>query len=83
MDGENGCAALQAEFPMRDTDKLRVPGAELRAKSVGGVWTGQVLVVDGVHFGQLSPGSAVENPLRYYVMRRGCYTLLCIAGCDA
>ena len=40
-----GCAALQAEFPMRDTDKLRVLEAEFRAKSVGGVWT-----VDGGSF---------------------------------
>ena len=83
MDGENGCAALQAEFPMRDTDKLRVLGAEFRAKSVGGVWTGRVLAVDGAHFGQLNPGPAAEGPPRYYVTRRGCYALPCIAGCDA
>ena len=83
VDGVNGRAALQAEFPMRDTDKLRVLEAEFRAKSVGGVWTGQVLAVDGVHFEQLNPGSAVENPLKYYVTRKGCYALLCIAGCDA
>lgn len=77
--GVNGRAALQAEFPMRDTDKLRVLEAEFRAKSVGGVWTGQVLAVDGVHFEQLNPGSTVENPLKYYVTRKGCYALLCIA----
>ena len=53
--------------------------AEFRAKSVGGVWTGQVLAVDGVHFEQLNPGSTVENPLKYYVTRKGCYALLCIA----
>jgi hypothetical protein len=83
VDGVNGCPALQAEFPMRDSEKLRVLEAEFRAKSVGGVWTGQVMAVDGVHFEQKNPGSAVENPLKYYVTRKGCYALLCIAGCDA
>jgi len=83
VDGVDRCAALQAESPMRDTAKLRVLEAEFHAKSVGGVWTGQALAVDGAHFEQLNPGSAVGNLLRYYATRRSCYALLCIAGCGA
>ena len=42
-----------------------------------------MLAVDGVHFGQLNPGTAVENSLKYFVSRKDKYALLCIAGCDA
>jgi hypothetical protein len=82
VDGVNGCDALQAVFPVGDYDKLSVLEAEFRAKSVGGVWRGQVLAVDGVHFEQLNPGCAVVNPLKYHVARKGRFALLCIAGCD-
>jgi hypothetical protein len=64
-----------------DFEKLKVLEAEFRAKSMGGVWKGQVLAVDGVHFGQLNPGTAVENSLKYFVSRKDKYALLCIAGC--
>ena len=67
VDGVNGGAVLQTEFPIRNTDKVRVLGAGFCAQSMGGVWTGKVLAVDSEHFGQSNPGSAVENALKYYV----------------
>jgi hypothetical protein len=42
-----------------------------------------VLAVDGVHFGQLNPSTAVKNSLKYFISRKDKYALLCIAGCDA
>ena len=56
VDGVNGCAALQAEFPMCDTDKLRARGRVPRQVR------GQVLAVDGVHFENLTPAPLSRIP---------------------
>jgi hypothetical protein len=83
VDGVNGCSALQAVFPFDDYEKLSKLEQEFRAKSTGGIWIGQVMAIDGVHFEQLNPGDAVPNSLKYFVSRKDCCALLCIAGCDA
>ena len=83
VDGVNGCGALQAVFPIGDYEKLSQLEKEFRAKSVSGIWKHQVMALDGVHLEQKNPGNAVENALKYFVSRKDCYALLCIAGSDA
>ncbi|MGB1592517.1 MAG: transposase family protein, partial [Promethearchaeia archaeon] len=75
---------LNVEFPINDRAKLATLEAEFRAKSVGGIWEGQVGALDGVFFPMQAPSNKdVSNPLRYYVARKGYYALLCMAVCDA
>ena len=75
---------LKVDFPYEDVEKLKVLEGEFRAASIGGMWSGQVMALDGVHFKMLSPSEKdVPNPMRYHVARKGEYALLCMAGCDA
>ena len=73
---------LKVEFPIDDPDKLKILEMEFRRRSRDGIWQGQVAAVDGIHFKMEGPGVQVDNPLEYYVERKGCYALLCIATCD-
>lgn len=82
-------AALKIESPFGDTSKLSQLAADFRgykrdgSPRAPGVFFGQVGAIDGIHFAMTNPGKAVENPLSYYVARKGCFALLCIAICDA
>lgn len=75
---------LVIEFPLRNMDALRVLEAQFRANSTQGVWQGCVGCIDGVHFKMRAPtpGKEVDDPIRYFVPRKGEYALLCIAICD-
>ena len=75
-------AHLKIEFPIDDPAKLAVLEAEFAQMSRKHVWRNQVACVDGIDFKTVSPGNAVHNPLDYYVERKGCYAILCIASCD-
>jgi hypothetical protein len=81
IDGING--AITVEFPIDDLHKLDMLEREFRATSKGQIWAGQVGAVDGVHFKSKNPGKAVPNPRRYFVGRKDCSALLCIAVCDS
>ena len=75
---------LGEPFPLHDSAKLDRLEREFRAASRGGIWTGQVGAVDGVHFPMRAPTKKdVSKPMRYYVQRKGEYALLCMAVCDA
>ena len=73
---------LVVHFPIDDVDKLGLLEKEFRAASRG-AWEGQVMCVDGVHFGTICPSDRdVLNSARYYVGRKSEYAILCMAGCD-
>jgi hypothetical protein len=74
---------FKIDFPFKDPAALDVLERGFASKSRLGKWRGQVLAVDGAHFAQRNPGTAVDNPLKYFVARKDEYALLCMAGCDA
>ena len=74
---------LVVHFPIDDVAKLQLLEQEFRAVSRGGAWRGQVMCIDGVHFGITYPTDRdVRNSGRYYVGRKNEYAILCMAGCD-
>ena len=46
-------------------------------------WKGQVGAVDGMDIPQANPGTAVKDPMRYYVPRKRAFCLLLMAIADA
>jgi hypothetical protein len=77
---------FKVTFPLNDVEKLReiergFAAAHYRRYGVD-CWRGQVGATDGVDFEQFNPGTAVDNPRRYFVERKNAYCLLCIAVCD-
>lgn len=75
---------VHIEFPLKDIEKLKSLETEFRAASPKGVWKGCVGCIDGVHFKIHKPSLRdVDDPVKYHVVRKGCYAVLCIAICDA
>ena len=75
-------SVIRIEFPFGDVAKLKVLEAEFAGQRADRCWRGQVACIDGVVFKQSNPGSAVPDPMRYFVARKNEYGLLCIAACD-
>ena len=48
---------IRVHFPIDDPAKLARLEAEFRAKSIGGIWEGQVGALDGVHFAMQAPSN--------------------------
>ena len=74
---------IKVEFPLYDEAKLQELESGFRSRSRKGVWRGCVAAIDGVHFKIANPGSSVSNSNKFYVDRKHCFALLCIALCDA
>eukprot|EP00962_Isochrysis_galbana_P006277 scaffold1692_cov133-Isochrysis_galbana.AAC.6 len=76
-------ATLKMEFPIDDLQKLQELEAGFAARSLGGVWRGQVGAVDGCHITTEAPPPSVPDAKKYYVARKGKYALLLMAVADA
>ena len=76
---------FKLSFPIDDVAELdrMAMGFSPASAAHTSFWYSQATAIDGIHFEQKNPGTAVKNPQAYHCTCKGMYAFLCIAMVDS